>query len=371
MEQPVGSARVVRVFVSSPGDCGKERAILDEVVGRINRTQNAVIPAQVVLFKWEDSIVPQIGTCPQAVIDEQTPPYDIYLGVMAERFGTPTGEFGSGTEKEFYDALARFNEFKIPWILFYFSKQVAASGENDAGEQRERVRRFKEVASKLGLCREYDGVRGSRSGFFEQVEIDLRRVVNRVLQDEFDNSLAIVCPVDEGGVVIASVFTPSSDGKFRADVAFPAGYVRVRVSNSSHLAAKNCLCELTKIEVLEDGAFVSLPYFECLRLAWAFEWDHASPDHKIDISPETSRFADVLFTYRKEKDGSQGVFLRALVPDHNIRECLELNRTYRLSIAASADNRNSQELRLRIDFSKNWDEFAVTTDDPSSQLTES
>ncbi len=61
MEQPVGSARVIRVFGSSPGDRGNERAILDEVVGRINRTQNAVIPAQVVLFKWEDSIVPQIS----------------------------------------------------------------------------------------------------------------------------------------------------------------------------------------------------------------------------------------------------------------------------------------------------------------------
>ena len=39
---------------------------------------------------------------------------------MSSRFGTPTGDFGSGTDKEFRDAVNRWGKTGGPWILFYF-----------------------------------------------------------------------------------------------------------------------------------------------------------------------------------------------------------------------------------------------------------
>ena len=91
---------------------------------------------------------------------------------------------------------------------------------------------------------------------------------------------------NEGGIETAYVLTPSYDRTYHANVEYPAKYVRVRVRNLSHLTAKNCLCELIKIETLDDGSFKKAPLFDSPRLAWNFEWDNAPPDQRRDISPQ-------------------------------------------------------------------------------------
>ena len=75
--------------MSSPGDVSAERDVLDEVVGRINNSDGRERGARLVLFKWEAQVIPRLGPPPQRVVDEQTPQYDVYLGIMSARFGTP------------------------------------------------------------------------------------------------------------------------------------------------------------------------------------------------------------------------------------------------------------------------------------------
>ena len=100
MNAPAGAttARVIRVFVSSPGNVAAERGVLNEVVERINLTDGLAPGVRLELWTWEQNVVPQIGPRPQAVV-MQTPPYDIYLGILSTRFGTPTGHYGSGTKR--------------------------------------------------------------------------------------------------------------------------------------------------------------------------------------------------------------------------------------------------------------------------------
>ena len=98
---------LLRVFVSSPGDVAEERQLLEEVVDRVNRTEGIGRGIILQLWKWEENALRRIGPSPQQVIDEQLPQYDIYLGILGGRFGTPTDTYGSGTEKEFHDALER------------------------------------------------------------------------------------------------------------------------------------------------------------------------------------------------------------------------------------------------------------------------
>ena len=112
--------RLIRVFVSSPGDVAAEREVLDEVAASINQTDGQAGGFRLELFKWENSVTPQIGPKPQQVVDAQTPEYDVYIGIMSTRFGTPTGRYGSGTEKEFKDALKKWKQAGAPWITFYF-----------------------------------------------------------------------------------------------------------------------------------------------------------------------------------------------------------------------------------------------------------
>ncbi len=98
------------------------------------------------VWKWETHVVPQIGPKPQGVVDNQTPAhYDIYLGIMKHRFGTPTERYGSGTEKEFNDALERWGKEGSPWVLFYFTKEKVNHHELDDGQYEQYCGRFASI----------------------------------------------------------------------------------------------------------------------------------------------------------------------------------------------------------------------------------
>lgn len=174
--------RLVRVFVSSPGDVKAERELLDEVIGSINRVEGQASGVRLELVKWETSVVPRIGPPPQDVVDAQTPQYDIYLGIMSSRFGTPTDKHGSGTEQEFRDAVARWGKVGQPWILFYFNDQPPLSRKPAEVQQYLQVCTFREELQSMGIVGSYSGVRGSRDGFYEQVHEHLRQLVQTHLQ---------------------------------------------------------------------------------------------------------------------------------------------------------------------------------------------
>jgi hypothetical protein len=166
--------RIIRVFVSSPNDVADERQVLDEVVERVNETaeRRGVL---LKLFKWEKDVVPRIGPAAQKVVDDQTPPYDIYLGILKHRFGTPTGRYGSGTEKEFRDALKRWGEAGTPWILFYFSTEPVP---RDQLAEAQRVERFRQGLKTKGLYTTYEGVRDGKDAFVHKVDGHLRKLVD-------------------------------------------------------------------------------------------------------------------------------------------------------------------------------------------------
>ena len=150
------TARIIRVFVSSPGDVAAERAVMDEVVATINRTDGQTSGFRLELFRWEDNVTPQIGPRPQAVVDQQTPAYDIYVGIMSTRFGTPTGRHGSGTEKEFKDALKSWKKAGAPWITFYFCQRGENLRTKEQLTQKKRLLEFREKVESMGIFHEYE-----------------------------------------------------------------------------------------------------------------------------------------------------------------------------------------------------------------------
>ena len=59
---------------------------------------------------------PVRGGEPEVLINDQIGKYDIFLGVMWRRFGTPTGVAESGTEEEFRRALELWAQELLRWI---------------------------------------------------------------------------------------------------------------------------------------------------------------------------------------------------------------------------------------------------------------
>jgi hypothetical protein len=182
MNAAATTVRVIRVFVSSPGDVQAERDVLRELVDSINRTDGRSRGFRLELFRWEDDVIPQIGPNPQQVVDAQTPPYDIYLGILKHRFGTPTGRHGSGTEKEFRDALKRWKQGGWPWMLFYFCHDPIDPASFDA-DQYAKVDKFRKELEKKkqGLYAIYKGARGSGDSFYDKAGEHLRKIVAELL----------------------------------------------------------------------------------------------------------------------------------------------------------------------------------------------
>lgn len=158
--------------------------MLDEVCNSINQTEGQAYDFRLELFRWEDQVTPRIGPKPQRVIDQQTPVYNIYLGIMSASFGTPTGPYGSGTEKEFKKALKKWKKAGSPWIMFYFDSVPKMSGDPDQARQYVQVCEFRTELEKQGIVGTYSGIRVNANGFFEQVSIHLRKIVHQLLRQQ-------------------------------------------------------------------------------------------------------------------------------------------------------------------------------------------
>src|SRR5690349_14720600 len=117
--------RKVRIFVSSPDDVPSERIQCGEAVAELNQTLVALLPGagvELELVRWETHTHPELTVGPQAAVDDQlAADYEIFIGIMWTRFGTPTSSAGSGTEHEFREAYRNWQERRQPaYILFYF-----------------------------------------------------------------------------------------------------------------------------------------------------------------------------------------------------------------------------------------------------------
>ena len=100
----------------------------------------------------------------QEVIDENIGDYDLFIGILWKRFGTPTKTHESGTQQEFENALKNGKE-----VMFYFSKLPVAPDEIDP-KQLEKILNFKNDIAEEGLYFEYS----SLDEFEELIENNLR-----------------------------------------------------------------------------------------------------------------------------------------------------------------------------------------------------
>jgi hypothetical protein len=136
-------------FISSPGDVAKERKIAPRIIADLNRvylqaTGNILWP-----LMWE-AMSGGLGEDVQAVVNRQTPDYDIFVGILWSRFGTPTRRAGSGTAEEFDRALAlhRSGKRNVQFMVFVKSADLPNGVDPD---QLRSVRAFVERLQDTGI----------------------------------------------------------------------------------------------------------------------------------------------------------------------------------------------------------------------------
>jgi len=145
-----------RLFVASPGDVKTERDALSRVVTEINQTHGSPLGYSVQILRWETHATPSGGR-PQGVINEQIGNYDLFVGIMWRRFGTPTGVAGSGTEEEYRRAYSSWERDNSMPLMFYFCQKPFMPRRIDEIDQLKSVLLFRQELERKALVWDYPG----------------------------------------------------------------------------------------------------------------------------------------------------------------------------------------------------------------------
>lgn len=144
-------ATIVQVFVASPSDVQQEREILETLIDELNQLWSTLLGVTFELLRWETHVHPSFGADPQSIVNEQIgDSYDVFIGILWGRFGTPTPRALSGTAEEFERALTRLKENgRTPEVMVYFKDAPLSPSKIDTA-QLQLVQDFRDSLSGRG-----------------------------------------------------------------------------------------------------------------------------------------------------------------------------------------------------------------------------
>jgi hypothetical protein len=178
----------LRIFVSSPGDVGAERAVALAVAERLQLEFRGQVALETYL--WERSLLRATDTFQAQILDVQEA--DLALFILWARVGTPlpleqfsradgTG-YASGTEYEYERALHGFEERQSPDIFCYLKTAEVRLSMKDREQRAQQVAELDAVSQFVDKWfRNPDGT--FRSAFYnfektpqfeELIEVHLR-----------------------------------------------------------------------------------------------------------------------------------------------------------------------------------------------------
>jgi hypothetical protein len=117
--------KTYKIFIASPSDTLRERELCERVFSEINQGVGSIFNFRIDSLKWENDVRPSIQNKDgQSIINTEIgDSYDVFVGIMNKKFGTPTPKAGSGTEEEFNNAFQRYQDKKNVEIAFYFNDE--------------------------------------------------------------------------------------------------------------------------------------------------------------------------------------------------------------------------------------------------------
>ena len=178
--------RQLSIFVASPSDVEKERKALKRVVEGLSQRGDLADSRGLTLkvVDWSHAI-PAMGRPEDVILDQlRVDDWDIFVGILWHRFGTPTGKkdpetglvYDSGTHEEFRLAYRAWAEKGYPHILMYrCTKDIPLDGQDS--DQLRKVndfwKEFEHDGEHPGLFVKYE----TDQDFEDRFERDLRKLL--------------------------------------------------------------------------------------------------------------------------------------------------------------------------------------------------
>jgi uncharacterized protein YoxC len=198
---------IISIFLSSPGDVAEERERVAAVVKELNVSVARSMDVQFELITWEDYAQPGLGADAQDVINKSMPnEFDIFIGIMWHRFGTPTGRAGSGTKEEFDLAKEVYDKNPDLISFFLYFKDAPISPMKLDPEQLKRVTEFRKELETQGLYRSFDDV----DSFEKLVRIHLTREI-QIISKKLRSTEETVSTIEVSGSPDSSLVASAGD----------------------------------------------------------------------------------------------------------------------------------------------------------------
>ena len=149
------------LLVSCPGDITSEIRIIEDAVSQFNTQFSDALGISVRIKHWRKNSYAQSGGKPQALLNEQfVNDCDAAVAILWTRFGTPTDEYGSGTEEEVEIMLSTGKQ-----VFMYFSdKPLSPSQMNE--ESYKKVQAFRDKYKDRGIYFTYSSDEEFKTLFF-------------------------------------------------------------------------------------------------------------------------------------------------------------------------------------------------------------
>ncbi len=163
----------VRIFIASPSDLEEERDAVKRVIERVNLAMADLEPIRLRAIKWETDVQPAIGGDAQDIVNSALAgEYEVFIGILWTRFGTPTPRSDSGTLEEFEAAVARHKmDSSSVSVMFYFKDAPQAPMDIDT-EQLQKVQDFRKKYKDIGIYGTFTDTRN----FENTLQINLTRL---------------------------------------------------------------------------------------------------------------------------------------------------------------------------------------------------
>lgn len=149
------------LLISCPGDIEEEINIIKDAVLQFNTQFSDALGISIRTKYWRKNSYAQSGGKPQALLNKQfVNDCDAAVAVLWTRFGTPTEEYGSGTEEEVEIMLSSGKQ-----VFMYFSdKPLSPSDMNE--ESYKKVQAFREKYKDRGIYFTYTSDEEFKTLFF-------------------------------------------------------------------------------------------------------------------------------------------------------------------------------------------------------------
>lgn len=141
------------LLISCAGDIREEIEVINRTVQRFNEQFSDTLGISIRTRHWSKSSYSQSGGKPQALLNEQfVKNCDAAVALLWTRFGTPTDQYGSGTEEEIEIMLEAGKQ-----VFLYFSERPVSPSEMDS-EGYAKVQALKQKYRDRGIYFTYSTI---------------------------------------------------------------------------------------------------------------------------------------------------------------------------------------------------------------------